>query len=81
MYYVVCDVVEPGQLPEHCIHGQATCMGGCDEWVWLGNNSLDGVLRGDYLPICGPCAIKAECGPESLAGTVNDHRRVDGPHD
>lgn len=77
---VVLERIEPGKLPEHCIHGRVTCMY-CDEWCWLGHNSHDVVRAGDAVPMCLPCAIKLiPPGTESV-GNLNDHRRADGPHE
>lgn len=79
---VILDVVEPGVTPPYCTHGRASCMGGCGNWLWLGDQTHKLVERGDYLPVCQPCAIRL-IPPEHRTpiGEVHDHLRVDGPHD
>lgn len=77
---VVLEVVEPGKLPDHCIHGKATCIA-CPEWVWLGHETVKLVQSGEALPLCRPCAIKHIPPDSPRLGRVADHRRADGPHE
>lgn len=53
---VVLDRIEPGWAPPYCTHGRATCIGGCGEWVWLGDKTYEVVASGRAEPICRQCA-------------------------
>ena len=77
---VVLDVVEPGFIPDYCVHGKATCMGpGCNEWVWLGDKTFEVVNSGEAMPLCHSCAVKF-IPPQPPIGHINDHKRSEGPH-
>lgn len=78
---IVLDRIEPGEpKPEYCVHGRATCMGGCGEWVWLGDKTFEIVNSGQAMPLCRHCAIRLGLDSRNRAGNVRDHRRADGPH-
>jgi hypothetical protein len=77
---VVLDRIEPGQEPPYCVHGRATCVGGCGEWVWLGDSTHDLVLNGEALPLCGECALRWIPPSSKPIRHVEDHQRADGPH-
>lgn len=78
---VVLERIEPGAPePDYCIHGRATCMGGCGEWVWLGHATFEMVNSGEAQPLCLQCATGVVT-EASKVGHVRDHRRADGPHD
>jgi hypothetical protein len=77
---VALDVVEPGEVPDYCVHGKAVCIA-CGEWVWLGDRTLDLVASGQALPLCVPCAAKNIPYGGERVGHVEDHRRADGPHE
>lgn len=77
---VVLDRVEPGVTPPYCVHGRATCSGGCGEWLWLGDKTHDAVKSGDVAPICHQCAARLLPPDARRVGNIRDHRRADGPH-
>lgn len=77
---VILDRIEPGVTPPYCTHGRATCVGGCGEWLWLGNRTHEVVSSGRAAPICRPCAQRLIPSDTKAAGNVRDHRRADGPH-
>jgi hypothetical protein len=78
---VVLDRIEPGQpVPDYCIHGRATCVGGCGEWVWLGSETVKLVESGRAQPVCRECVRLLVSPDVRLTGHVEDHRRADGPH-
>ncbi len=52
---VVAERIIPGVRPSYCAHAQATCMGGCNEWVWLGDKTRAKVRAGAE-PLCVQCA-------------------------
>jgi len=78
---VVLDRIVEGETPSYCIHGRATCMGECGEWVWLGSETVNTVRSGASIPLCRQCAATM-IPPESRmpVGHIDDHRRADGPH-
>jgi hypothetical protein len=77
---VVLDRSEPGDpLPDYCVHGRTTCIG-CNEWVWLGNKTLDVVASGKAAPLCRQCAIRQMPPDLRPYDHVTDNRRADGPH-
>lgn len=78
--YVLLDRIEPGVTPPYCTHGRATCMGGCGEWVWLGDKTHDMVKSGSSLPLCLQCARRLIPPDVRPVGNAGDHRRADGPH-
>ncbi len=77
---VVLDRIEPGIAPPYCTHGRATCVGGCGEWVWLGNRTHDIVKSGQAAPLCRQCANRLIPPGARVVRNVGDHRRADGPH-
>jgi hypothetical protein len=77
---IVLDVIEPGVEPDYCTHGRTTCIA-CDEWVWLGHDTLPVVQSGEALPICVRCATRLIPPESEMLRNVRDHRREDGPHD
>jgi len=78
---VVVDRIEPGSPdPEYCLHGRATCAGGCHEWVWLGSETLAVVQSGEALPLCHQCALRLIDSDAVPLRQTHDHRRADGPH-
>ncbi len=79
---IVLDRIEPGEPePEYCIHGRTPCMGGCGEWVWLGDQSFKIVESGTALPVCMQCAYRLVPPEERnpIRG-LRDRRRSEGPH-
>lgn len=79
---VLLDRIEPGEpRPAYCIHGRATCVGGCGEWVWLGHSTFEAVNSGKAAPLCLPCAKELIPPGTTPAGRTRDHRRADGPHE
>jgi hypothetical protein len=78
---IVLDRIEPGEPePDYCVHGRTTCVGGCDEWVWLGSESVEVVRSGQAAPLCKQCAHRLGPPDGRPAANVSDHRRADGPH-
>lgn len=78
---VVLDRIEPGApRPDYCIHGRASCMGGCGEWLWLGDKTLQVVQSGKALPMCRPCAGRHIPAGTPLVEHIQDRRRTEGPH-
>lgn len=74
---VILDRIEPGHTPPYCIHGRTTCVGGCNEWLWLGSRTHAAVASGRAAPICHPCAARLVPAGAQLSGHLNDHRRND----
>lgn len=54
---IVLDKVEPGRPPAYTPRGKVTCDK-CDDWCWLGTESYDLMLTGDYHGICQECAAR-----------------------
>lgn len=77
---VVLDRIEPGKLPDYCIHGRATCVT-CDNWVWLGDKTHDIVANGTAAPICRECANRLIPPDRSPVEHISDRRRTEGPHE
>jgi hypothetical protein len=77
---VVLDRVEPGRTPPYCIHGRASCVGGCGEWVWLGDQTHEVVVSGMAAPLCMQCAKQLIPPDVERLAQLEDHRRADGPH-
>lgn len=79
---IVLDPVRPGFTPDYCVHGKATCVGGCGRWLYLGSETVKEVQLGDVLPVCPLCAVRM-ISPEHQApiGHIDDHLREDGPHE
>ncbi len=77
---VVLDRIEPGWTPPYCTHGRATCIGGCDEWVWLGHATVEAVTAG-AAPLCRQCAARLIPAGTRPVTNIRDHRRADGPHE
>jgi hypothetical protein len=78
--YVILDRIEPGRTPPYCTHGRATCVGGCGEWVWLGDKTHGLVASRSHAPLCRQCANRLIPPGVRPARRVEDHRRADGPH-
>ncbi len=73
---VVLERIEPGVVPDYCVHGKVTCYLRCGEWCWLGSQTYEIVRAGEAAPVCMECAIKLNemhplGDPTSNAG---DHR-------
>ncbi len=77
---VVLDRVEPGVQPAYCVHGRATCVGGCGEWLWLGHATHEAVESGRLAPLCQQCAHAHIPAGTRADGRLRDHLRADGPH-
>jgi hypothetical protein len=77
---VILDRIEPGWTPPYCTHGRATCVGGCGEWLWLGDKTHDVVKSGRAAPLCHQCARRLIPPGARAARNIGDHRRADGPH-
>jgi hypothetical protein len=77
---VLLDRIEPGWTPPYCIHGSCPCIGGCGEWLWLGDQTYEVVASGRAAPLCLPCARRLAPPGTVPATNLNDHRRADGPH-
>ncbi len=80
MRAIVLDRIEPGETPPYCIHGRSTCMGGCNEWVWLGSETAKLVQSGQAVPLCRECATRLVAPTSTLVRNISDHMRIDGPH-
>lgn len=76
---VVLERIEPGVEPVYCVHGRTTCIG-CDEWVWLGHETVNIVREKIARPLCIDCA-RRELPNRAPDRHVSDHLRKDGPHD
>jgi hypothetical protein len=77
---VVLDRIEPGEpKPDYCIHGRATCIA-CDEWVWLGSETVEVVRSGRAAPLCKQCANRFVPPSTQPTDRIRDHRQADGPH-
>lgn len=79
---LVLDRIEPGVTPPYCTHGRATCVGGCGEWVWLGDRTFEMVKSGEAAPLCWQCAtaLVPQSPDARRVGTVYDRLRSQGPH-
>lgn len=78
---VILERIEPGEpKPDYCIHGRATCIADCGEWVWLGHATHELVTSGKAAPLCTECAARLVPPGTQPTGHVRDHRRADGPH-
>jgi hypothetical protein len=78
---IVLERIVEGETPDYCVHGRATCMGNCGEWVWLGSETVKVVQKGDHMPLCRECAaVMLPVGKQMPIGHIDDHRRADGPH-
>lgn len=56
----------------------------CDHAVWLGDKTVDIVVKRQALPLCLPCAKalkQMNLMPNRPSDHVDDHRREDGPHE
>lgn len=82
MAMVVLMRVNPlGILPDHCIHGQASCWA-CGHMCYLGSESEKKVSAGVWFPVCKECADIIMPGSGAVAvRNANDHKRKDGPHE
>ena len=76
--FVALDRIEDVARPDYCIHGRATCAA-CGTWCWLGSETHARVVAGALTPVCLPC-VRRYAVPGTHAGTIDDHRRADGPH-
>lgn len=78
---MILDRIEPGEpQPAYCTHGRAVCVGGCQEWLWLGSETVKVVQRGAALPLCRQCAVALMPSGMPVARRVEDHLRAHGPH-
>lgn len=78
---VILDRINPGDPePDYCVHGRATCMGDCGEWLWLGSETVAVVTSGQAWPICLECALKVIPPTMRPERRVVDHPRHAGPH-
>lgn len=60
-------------LPGYPAYAKATCVGPCDEWVWLGKKSLEAVTTGEALPLCQQCAqLAITAGRAEQAGHIEE---------
>jgi predicted kinase len=72
---VILDRIEPGgYTPPYCVHGRTTCVGGCGEWLWLGDQTHAAVVSGRAAPICAPCARRLAPNGAHRTGRLDDHR-------
>ena len=79
--FVIVDRIEPGAgEPDYCVHGRTVCVGGCQEWCWLGSETITVVRSGQALPLCKPCAKALVPRDTRPTRRVLDHLRADGPH-
>lgn len=72
---VILDRIEPDHTPPYCTHGRTTCVGGCGEWLWLGDQTHAVVAAGRAVPICLPCATKLVPAGARAHRHVEDHQR------
>jgi len=82
MGLVVLERVEPGVVPDYCVHGKVSCYR-CDEWCWLGDHTYELVVSGKYAGICLECAARilpSDAREKYFSGNAEDHRRAEGPH-
>ena len=78
---VIVDRIEPGDPePDYCVHGRTVCVGGCQEWCWLGSATVGVVQSGEALPMCIVCARRVLPPDSRPQRWIRDHRRADGPH-
>jgi hypothetical protein len=77
---VVLDRIEPGIQPDYCTHGRTTCIGGCGNWLWLGDKTHDVVADGLAEPICRECAGRLIPPDTQPVDHITDRRRTEGPH-
>ncbi len=74
---IILDRIEPDEPPGYCVHGRATCVGGCTEWLWLGHETVKVVQSGEALPLCRQCAVRlVQPGAATLICSLPD-----GPHE
>lgn len=79
--FVIVDRIEPGDPePAYCVHGRTVCVGGCNEWCWLGSETVKVVQSGEALPLCVPCSRKIIPSGTQPAKRTHDHLRAHGPH-
>ena len=75
---VVLERVEPGVVPDYCVHGTVTCFN-CNDWCWLGDKTFEVVSAGKATGMCMQCAIeineKYPLGDpiENLGDSMGDH--------
>lgn len=83
MNVVILDPVsKPAEDLEYCVHGRTLCSGGCGDWLWLGDKTVELLKSGTTVGLCIPCAQRLIPQPANRepVGHVTDHRRADGPH-
>lgn len=70
-------VVDVVGAPEYCVHGFASCTR-CEEMCYLGDQTLEAVLRPDVFAMCWQCA-RTVVAPEQRQDVerLTDHRPGD----
>ncbi len=66
---VVLERVSDVSEPDYCVHGRTRCYA-CDEWCYLGVETLKAV-QGGVTPFCRQCAA-LRFDPDNLIGNFDD---------
>jgi hypothetical protein len=65
-----------------CVHGKAQCVGGCEQWVWLGHWTEPRIAAAKVQPWCVECVaqayVKGRLSEIPVLGHVLDGKPGDG---
>lgn len=64
---VIVERIVAGHEPDYPIHGRTRCMV-CDNWCWLGAETLGTIERLEAVPWCQQCALDAEFDDSNFLG-------------